>query len=115
MVAGQALTPVAVSPVGGDAFLAYAEVPKGPHVAPLGLLLLGPHLPSWLPDLRLQGIRVGQARVDVEVWRTPGGATRYRAVRREGSVRVLRQPPPDTPDAGLCGRAAAALRSLLHA
>ncbi len=83
-------------------------------VAPLGLLLVDPHLPPWLPDLRLEGVRVGRARLDLEFRRGPGGQTTYRVARRAGRVRVLRQPTPEAPEASLGGRASAALASLFH-
>ncbi len=70
-------------------------------VAPLGLLLIDPHLPPWLPDLRLNGVRVGQARVDLAFARTQDGATRWRVLRREGRIRVLRKPVPQAPGASL--------------
>ncbi|HEV2108085.1 MAG TPA: hypothetical protein VGR16_07465 [Thermomicrobiales bacterium] len=81
-------------------------------VAPLGLLLVDPHLPPWLPDLRLEGVRVGQARLDLEFRRTGSGETRYRVTRREGRVRVVRQPAPQGPTATLGRRALAAATSL---
>jgi glycogen debranching enzyme len=83
-------------------------------VAPLGLLLVDPHLPPWLPDLRLEGVSVGQARLDLEFRRTGNGETRYRVTRREGRIRVLRQPPPQGPTATLGRRALAAAGSLLR-
>jgi glycogen debranching enzyme len=83
-------------------------------VAPLGLLVVDPHLPPWLRELRLEGIRVGAARVDLEFQRTRRGGTRYRVTRREGRVRVLRQPPPQSPRAGPLGRALAAAGSILR-
>jgi glycogen debranching enzyme len=82
-------------------------------VAPLGLLVVDPHLPVWLPDLRLEGIRVGSARLDVEFRRTRSGRTTYRVLRREGAVRVVRQPPPQAPGAGPAGRAWGALASAM--
>lgn len=81
-------------------------------VAPLGLLLIDPHLPPWLPDLRLDGLRVGGAVLDIAFHRLPRGTTRYRVRRRAGHVRVLRQPVPDGPRASFTGRARAALASL---
>ncbi len=81
-------------------------------VAPLGLLLIDPHLPPWLPDLRLQGIRVGAGRVDLRCWRTERGETRCQVVARDGPIRVLRQPTPNAPNAHLVGRAAAVLSSV---
>jgi glycogen debranching enzyme len=80
--------------------------------APMGLLAIDPHLPDWLPDLRLEGVRVGQARLDIEFRRTPSGRTTWRVLHREGWVRVLRQPPPQAPGSGPMGRLLAALGSV---
>lgn len=80
--------------------------------APLGLLLVDPHLPEWLPDLRLEGVRVGEATLDLEFHRTPEGKTRYDAHRREGGVSVLRQPAPQGPDGSPGGRLRVALGSI---
>ena len=80
-------------------------------VAPMRLLVVDPHLPAWLPDLRLEGVRVGDATVDLRFERTSRG-TRYRVLRRTGRVRVIRQPPPQSRGAHPFGRAWAALRSL---
>jgi glycogen debranching enzyme len=60
-------------------------------VAPLRLLVIDPHLPAWLPDVRLDGVRVGDAEVDLQVWRTASGQTRYDWKSR-GRARVLRAP-----------------------
>jgi glycogen debranching enzyme len=83
-------------------------------VAPLGLLLVDPHLPPWLPSLRLEGVHVGAARVDLEFRRDRRGRSHFRATRREGAVRVIRQPPPEAPHAGPFARAAAALGTFPH-
>jgi glycogen debranching enzyme len=58
-------------------------------LAPLGLVCVDPHLPPWLPDLRLRGVGVGDAKVDLDIWRTAGGRTRY-SYRTRGKVRVVR-------------------------
>ncbi|HKS71001.1 MAG TPA: amylo-alpha-1,6-glucosidase, partial [Ktedonobacterales bacterium] len=80
--------------------------------APLRLLLVDPHLPPWLPRIRLEGIRVGQATVDLEAWRDQrSGKTHYRA-RRSGPVVVLRQPVPSGPENTPLRDAFAALTSL---
>jgi hypothetical protein len=80
--------------------------------APMRLLVVDPHLPAWLPDLRLEGVKVGEARVDLQFERTSSGRTRYRVLRRSGRVRVLRQPPPQSRGAHPLGRAWAAVRSV---
>jgi glycogen debranching enzyme len=82
-------------------------------VAPARLLLLDPHLPAWLPDLRLEGLRVGGASIDVEVERSRGGRTRCRVNRRTGSLRVLRQPTAQSQVASLPTRAKNLFRSPL--
>jgi cellobiose phosphorylase len=84
-------------------------------LAPAGLLLVDPHLPSWLPDLRLSNLRVGGARVDIEFRRTSTGATRYRVHPLEGQLLVLRQPVADGPDATIRSRLSAAARSIVPA
>ena len=80
--------------------------------APLRLLLVDPHLPSWLPRLRLEGIRVGPGRVDLEAWRDErSGKTHYR-YQRSGPVAVLRQPVPNGSENTPLRDALAALTSL---
>jgi glycogen debranching enzyme len=79
--------------------------------APLRLLFVDPHLPPWLPDITLSGVRVGDASVSLQFERTPRGDTRYRLLERTGRVRVVRQPVPSG-GAGLGPRAWALLRSL---
>ena len=54
-------------------------------VASRGLLLADPHLPSWLPNLRLEGIRVGRTPSGLKAARhMKSGEMRYRITRREG-------------------------------
>ncbi|MGH2417585.1 MAG: amylo-alpha-1,6-glucosidase, partial [Candidatus Limnocylindria bacterium] len=81
-------------------------------VAPLGILVVDPHLPPWLPDLRLEGIRVGGSRLDLAFERRSNGRTSYRVTRRSGRVRVVRQPPPQARGASPLGRLVAGLGSL---
>lgn len=81
-------------------------------IAPLRVLFVDPHLPEWLPDLRLDGIHVGEATVDLEVRRQSKGATWFHAETR-GAVRVVRQPPPQALSATFPRRAVAALRSFV--
>lgn len=58
--------------------------------APLRAVILDPHLPEWLPDLRIEGVRVGAATFDLNVRRTGRAGVR---VRTHGDrIAVLRQP-----------------------
>jgi hypothetical protein len=72
-------------------------------VAPARTLVIDPHLPAWLPDLSLEGVRVGPAEVDLEFRRTSSG-TRFSAKGRGGRLAVVRQPPPQSPAATALGR-----------
>ena len=59
-------------------------------MAPLHTVLIDPHLPEWLPELTLEGVRVGRATFDLTVRRTRGGRV---AVRVRGDpITVLRRP-----------------------
>jgi glycogen debranching enzyme len=80
--------------------------------APLGVLVVDPHLPAWLPDVRLTGLRVGDATLDIRFERGASGRTTWRVLDRSGWVRVMRQPPPQAPGSGLLGRAMAAIGSV---
>jgi len=62
-------------------------------LAPLRLLVVDPHLPEWLPDLRLEDMTVGDAKVTLEARRGRDGRTTYEWDSR-GRVTVVRQPPP---------------------
>jgi glycogen debranching enzyme len=74
------------------------------------LLLVDPVLPSWAPDIELVGLRVGEARVDLRLWRDGKGRTHHQVRRKEGKLRVLRQPPPESLTASVADR----LLSLAH-
>jgi glycogen debranching enzyme len=59
--------------------------------ASLRTVFVDPHLPEWLPDLRLEGVRVGGATVDLTVRRRRGGRTSVRV--RGDRLAVVRRAP----------------------
>ncbi|SCF14422.1 Glycogen debranching enzyme (alpha-1,6-glucosidase) [Micromonospora viridifaciens] len=59
--------------------------------ASLRTIVVDPHLPEWLPDLRLEGVRVGRATVDLTVRRRRGGRTSV-TVRGDRLVVIRRAP-----------------------
>lgn len=61
--------------------------------APLGLLLVDPHLPAWLPEITVRGLRVGKPTVTLRFFRK-GESTDYEILDQRGSLHVLRQPSP---------------------
>lgn len=81
--------------------------------APLRLLVLDPHLPEWLPEITLRGLRVGKARVTIRFRRGNDGRTGYRILDQRGTLHVVRQPTPWSLTAQLAERLVDALESLL--
>ena len=58
--------------------------------APLRTILIDPNLPDWLPDLTLEGVRVGAATFDLLVRRRRNGRASVRT--RGDRITVLRRP-----------------------
>lgn len=81
--------------------------------APLHLLLIDPHLPTWLPDITLRGLRVGQASTTIRFYRKPSGSSDYEILDKQGSLHVLRQPSPWSLTATFAERLVDGLKSLL--
>lgn len=81
--------------------------------APLNILLLDPHLPAWLPEITLRGLRVGEATTTIRFVRKPDGATDYTILDKHGWLNVLRQPSPWSLTATFAERLVDALKSLL--
>jgi glycogen debranching enzyme len=67
--------------------------------APARLLaLVRPRLPSWLPELVLRRLRVGEAVVTLRFVRRRGGRTDWEVLERDGPLRVVAVPPPNAAD-----------------
>src|SRR5690606_608563 len=79
--------------------------------APLNLLLVDPILPSWLPDLTVKGLRVGDAVATLHFWRDDDGDSHFRVVEKQGKLRVVRQPWVESTSAGSRDRIGALLES----
>lgn len=62
--------------------------------APLKLLLVDPHLPAWLPEITLRGLRVGKATITLRFYRQGEDSTGYEILDLRGTLHVLRQPSP---------------------
>ncbi|WP_193509206.1 glycogen debranching N-terminal domain-containing protein [Cryobacterium sp. BB736] len=71
-------------------------------VAALRTILVDPHLPPWLPDLTLEGVRLGDATFDLIVRRTRGGGA---AVKVRGDrVNIVQQPTMQAQRSNLSSR-----------
>lgn len=68
--------------------------------APLNLLLVDPILPTWLPELTIKRLRVGDATVTLRCYRVESGESRHEVVERQGTLRVVRQPWLESASAG---------------
>jgi glycogen debranching enzyme len=80
--------------------------------APLRLLIVDPHLPDWLPEVTLEGLRVGKARITIRFFRD-GDRSSYEVLSRTGTLHVVRQPSPWSLTAGLGERVKDVLSSLI--
>jgi glycogen debranching enzyme len=65
-------------------------------IAPLGVLLVYPELPEWLPDVTLTNLRIGGSVLTLQFRRQSDGSTDYHVLERHGAVRVLREPPDNS-------------------
>jgi glycogen debranching enzyme len=62
--------------------------------APMATLFVDPHLPPWLPEITVEGLRVGAAAASLRFFRRPDGSSDYRVLNTRGRLHVLRQPSP---------------------
>jgi glycogen debranching enzyme len=83
-------------------------------VAHYELLVIDPQLPAWLPDLVVRGLRVGEATVTLRCWRNGDGRTDYEVLHKQGTLRIVRQPPPESLTAGLGDRFHAMLETVMR-
>jgi len=81
--------------------------------APLHLLLVDPVLPPWLPELTLEGLRVGEASATIRFARTPKGTTDFEVREQRGRLHVVKQPSPWSLTASLGERLKDTLVSLI--
>jgi hypothetical protein len=82
-------------------------------VAPLHLLAVDPVLPEWLPEVTLEGLRLGGTTATLRFRREPGGHVGAEIVRKRGPLHLVRQPPIESLTAGLRDRFRALAESLL--
>jgi glycogen debranching enzyme len=80
--------------------------------APMHVLLLDPHLPEWLPEITLNGLRVGKAVVSLRFYRR-GEATHYEVIEKRGKLHIVRQPSPWSVSATYAERFRDAIESMV--
>jgi glycogen debranching enzyme len=65
-------------------------------VAALNTLVVDPALPAWIPEIILHGVRVGDATANLRFWRDDDGSSRWQVLEYHGTLRVIRQPAPES-------------------
>jgi hypothetical protein len=83
-------------------------------VAPLQLLAVDPLLPPWLPEVTLRDLRVGNATATIRFTRDEDGHSHADVVETQGTLHVIRQPPPESLQASALDRLASLLRGVGH-
>ena len=84
-------------------------------VAPLNLLVVNPMLPSWLPEVILEGLRVGGATATIRFWRESDFTSHAEVLSKSGTLHLLRQQPPESRTATVRDRVTAFVDGLVHA
>jgi hypothetical protein len=64
-------------------------------LASVSTLVVDPILPTWLSDVTVSGLRVGDATVNMRFWRD-GDRSKWEVLHHRGPLRVVRQPPPES-------------------
>jgi hypothetical protein len=82
-------------------------------VAPLHLLVIDPVLPSWLPEVTLEGLRLGGTTATLRFRRQKGGRAEGEIVRKRGPLHLVRQPPIESLSADLADRFGALVKGVL--
>src|SRR6266568_1270898 len=74
-------------------------------LAPLETLIIDPALPRWLPDVILDGVRIGGATATLRCWRDRNGQSHGELLKKRGTLHLVKQPPPESLSAGIGDRA----------
>ena len=81
-------------------------------VAPLHLLVVDPMLPAWLPEVTIERLRLGDTVATLRFRRAKSGDTEAEIVRKRGPLHLVRQPPPESLEAGVGDRFRALVEGL---
>lgn len=83
-------------------------------VAPLETLFVDPVLPTWLPEIVVEGVRLAGATAWLRFWRDSSGESHGEILHKRGTFRLVKQPPPESLTAGVVDRLAALFDSVRH-
>jgi glycogen debranching enzyme len=83
-------------------------------VAPLQTLFVDPVLPTWLPEVIVRDLRLAGAKATLRFWRDDSGSSHVEVLHKQGTFRVIKQPPPESLTAGVPDRLNALFDSIRH-
>ena len=83
-------------------------------VAALETLIVDPVLPTWLPEVIVGDLRLGDAVATLRFWRDQSGSSHSEVLHKQGTFRVIKQPPPESLTAGVGDRFGALFDTVLH-
>ena len=83
-------------------------------VAPLETLVVDPVLPTWLPEVVIEGVRLAGATASLRFWRDASGDSHAEILHKRGTFRLVKQPPPESLTAGVVDRLGALFDSVRH-
>jgi glycogen debranching enzyme len=83
-------------------------------VAPLNILVVDPVLPTWLPELILHDLRLGEAIATIRFWRGDDGDSHAEVLHQRGTFHLLKQPPPESLASGIRDRLGAFIDGVWH-
>jgi glycogen debranching enzyme len=83
-------------------------------VASVHTLAVDPVLPSWLPEIILRDLRVGDATATIRFTRDDDGHSHSDVIEKRGTLHVIRQPPLESLHAAPLARHASLLRGIGH-
>jgi hypothetical protein len=62
----------------------------------------------------MRDLLVGRARVSLRFWRNAQGESQFEVLQQHGTLRIIRQPPPESLSAGVGERFGALLETVFH-
>jgi hypothetical protein len=65
-----------------------------------------------MPEVVVRDLRVGQAKVSIRFWRDGRGLSKWDVIHKQGTLRVVRQPPPEARSVKVIDRARALTESI---
>jgi glycogen debranching enzyme len=83
-------------------------------LAALETLIVDPVLPTWLPELVLHDLRLGNSKATLRFWRDGSGSSQVEVLHKRGTFRVVKQPAPESLTAGITDRLSAVFDSIRY-